>query len=387
MQGHDAPRKLARHVRAHPNLDARIRKSERADGTWVFEIRKPDRSYETVGTRLDQAKARLAEVTTAESRGEQLTDPNMTVKQLIAQFRDTHKVSADKARAFNRIEERWGLDKLRHVQHADISAWWPTLKRQDGKEGPLDEDTKRQIVAHFSSLMEYAVEIGKLGQNPVKAMPTKRRPKQGESRRRILTRDEETRLLAYTAPFPWLADIILVSLNQALRLGEVLGLQWEDVLFDQNKIRVQHTLDRNGALGGTKHQKLTGKRDPRDVKPIDLMPATREILLRLRMDSDGTGLVFRNTFGRKRQRRAVQLAFHKAVTRAALPVTEDGAVNFHSLRHTCLSRLANNPEIPLVYVRDFAGHSDLSITNSYVHGIESASVTEAAARALAGGQS
>jgi integrase len=105
------------------------------------------------------------------------------------------------------------------------------------------------------------------------------------------------------------------------------------------------------------------------------------------MDSDGTGFVFRNTFGRKRQRRAVQLAFHKAVTRAALPVTEDGPVNFHSLRHTCLSRLANNPEIPLVYVRDFAGHSDLSITNSYVHGIESASVTEAAARALSGGQS
>jgi hypothetical protein len=40
----------------------------------------------------------------------------------------------------------------------------------------------------------------------------------------------------------------------------------------------------------------------------------------------------------------------------------------------------------LVYVRDFAGHESLQTTETYVHKIESPSVTAAAAKAMAGGQ-
>jgi integrase len=67
-----------------------------------------------------------------------------------------------------------------------------------------------------------------------------------------------------------------------------------------------------------------------------------------------------------------------------LPKTEDGDVTFHSLRHTALLRLASHPQIPLVYVRDFAGHASLSTTETYVHKLESAETTAAAALAMAG---
>jgi hypothetical protein len=257
MQEHDAPRKLARHVRAHPNLDARLRKSQRASGQWVFEIRRDDydpktgkskRVYEVVGTRIDQAKARLAEVTTATNRGERISDPNMTVGELYERYVETHEISKDMDRNLRiHVLPRWRGTKLRDLHHSDIAAWWPTLKRQNSKPGPLDDDTKRLVVAHFSSFLEYAVEIDKLAVNPVKAMSRSKRPKRGESRRRIFTRDEETRLLAYTAPFPWLADILHVGLLQALRLGEILGLQWEDIDFGKNKIRVCHSLGAGAA--------------------------------------------------------------------------------------------------------------------------------------------
>jgi integrase len=58
-------------------------------------------------------------------------------------------------------------------------------------------------------------------------------------------------------------------------------------------------------------------------------------------------------------------------------------VTFHSLRHTGISRLANDRRIPLVYVRDFAGHRTLSTTETYVHKIGSPTVTTAAAEAMA----
>jgi integrase len=37
------------------------------------------------------------------------------------------------------------------------------------------------------------------------------------------------------------------------------------------------------------------------------------------------------------------------------------------MRHSHASKLANDPKIPLAYVRDRLGHSDLSTTSRYVH--------------------
>lgn len=366
----------------------------------VYEVRHShgNRPYEVVGARLDAAKARAREING--DSAPPVTKVGLTTAELIARYCDVRGFpripASDEERALiphakrdeyraleQHIQPRWGRTKLRDITWSDIASWVSGLKRKDGRPGPLAEGSKRLVLARFSALLEYAIEIGALGVNPVKAIPRKRRPKAGEERRRILTHDEDDRLYAYSAPFPWLRDIVTVAEAQALRLGEVLGLSVEDVDFENGKVRVHRSLERDGTLGATKHTKLTGKRDPRDVNPIDLMPQAREVLLRLRMDVS-EGLFFRNKLGGPRQRRDVQRAFDKARTRAALAVTQDGPVVFHSLRHTTISRLANNPEVGVVYARDFAGHSSLEVTNGYVHKVESAERTAAAARALAG---
>jgi integrase len=109
----------------------------------------------------------------------------------------------------------------------------------------------------------------------------------------------------------------------------------------------------------------------------------REALLELRLEAV-EGPVFVNGQGGRRSIGDTQRAFGKVRERAALPVTEDGAVVFHSLRHTGISRLANHPAIPLVHVRDFARHKDLATTQGYVHKIDDAKITTAIGEALAG---
>lgn len=151
--------------------------------------------------------------------------------------------------------------------------------------------------------------------------------------------------------------------------------------FANNRLRVHHSIDRDMHDGPTNHAKLTGRRDPRDVNPIPLMPAARKILLERRLTA-GDGYLFASRSGGPKQRRDVQRAYTAVVEDACLPVTADGAVNFHSLRHTGVSRLANHPDVPLVHVRDFAGHVDLSTTQSYVHKIEDAKVAQAMEEAL-----
>ena len=111
------------------------------------------------------------------------------------------------------------------------------------------------------------------------------------------------------------------------------------------------------------------------------MPAAHAVLRRL---CDGERFVFHTKAGLPKSRRNIGRMFQQAVEYADLPVTDDGPVTFHALRHTGISRLANHPGVPLVYVRDFAGHATLATTETYVHKIDSATVSAAAAEAMAG---
>lgn len=358
--------------------------SERADGSKAYEVRHPapSRIYEVVASgkgALAAAKSRARELHGTSTPV--VTQVGMTVGQLVKRYRDTHTVDHELERTLSeRIEKRWGRTKLRDLNWSDIAAWASELKRQNG-DGPLAGGSKALVLARFSSLLEYGIEIGALGVNPVKAIPRKKKPRQGEARRRILSRDEETRLLAYCGSRPWLADLITVAVSQALRLGEVLALRVEDVDFANNRLRVHHAINRQMLDGPTKHTALTGKRDPRDVNPIPLMPAARKVLLERRLTA-GDGYLFASRTGGPKQRRDVQRAYSAVVEDACLPVTADGPVTFHSLRHTGISRLANHPDVPLVHVRDFAGHVNLATTQGYVHKIEDERISQAMQEAL-----
>jgi integrase len=276
-----------------------------------------------------------------------------------------------------RLEHR----PFREVTKQDVLSLLAQAKSaKTGK--PLDDGTKAQILHAVSAVFEHGIEMGYRATNPCKELSKRQRPRQGEGRRWILSHDEETRLLAYCGQVPWLRPIIVVSLYQALRLGEVAGLQVDAVDFLNDKLRVHQQLNRRKQLVHTKGANpRTGKRDRRDSTPIDLMPQAREALLEARTDA-ASGFFFHED-GEPRHTRAITRAFEQVVKLAALPVTEDGPVTFHSLRHTGISRLANDRRIPLVYVRDFAGHQSLSTTETYVHKIESPSVTAAAAEAMA----
>ena len=354
--------------------------SRRADGTKVFEVRHPrnadgKRPYEVVGPRLDQAKARAKEIHGTDAP--RVTNVGLTLNDVIKSWQETRQLRPRSVESADRIirlhiQPRFGRTKVRDITRQALMIWLANLKRVDGKERPLEEGTKHLVWAVMRGLLGHAVELGALGGVP----KLKRVPRQSAPRRRVLSPDEEARLLAYSAAFPWLKPVIVVALYQGLRLGEVLGLQWESVDFPNGTITIRHSLGRDGTLGPTKGGK---------ARTIELLPVARQELLELRMDSAGEGFVFRGKTGKARDHRNIQRAFATTRQRAGLKVhPEDGPVVFHSLRHTAISRLANHPAIPLVHVRDFAGHTDLAVTQGYVHRIDSEKVRTAMAEALGG---
>jgi integrase len=356
-----------------------VYKSMRADGKWSFEVRHPandegKRLFEVVPGGLAQAKARAREVHgTAEP---QVTSVATTLDDVVASWRASRTMRASSAAAFDRvyrvhIRPRLGKKKVREINKLAVQAWLKGLRRKDGRSGELAPGTQRMILAVLQMILAHAVDMGAIGAVP--KLPKGSVPKAGEGRTRILTHDEESRLLAYTAPFPWLRPLIIVALYQGLRLGEAMGLQWADVKFTDGKLVIRHSLYRDGTLGPTKGGK------PRE---IDLMPATRAELLELRGQPGctGEGFVFCNSQGGPRQVRHVQRMFGRVRDRAAL----EGGICFHSLRHTCASRLANHPDIPVTWVRDFLGHSSLAVTMGYMHAVDEVKHVVNAGAALSG---
>jgi integrase len=254
--------------------------SETANGK-VFEVRDRNRKYHKVGTRLDEAKAEARRI--YDDGTPTISRAGMKLDDVIAEWRQGRSVRPASAETFDcllrlYIEPRFGRKKVREIDKGAIVAW---LNGLEGQRKPLSSGSKRLILATLELVLQYAVDpLGALSVNPVRQIDHKRKPKQGDSRRRILSGDEEQRLHAYCAPFPWLRPIITVALHEALRLGEVLALQWEDVDFARNRLHVRHSLGRDRTLGPPKGGKAA---------TIELTPAAREALLELRQDSDGSG--------------------------------------------------------------------------------------------------
>jgi integrase len=192
---------------------------------------------------------------------------------------------------------------------------------------------------------------------------------------------KEPRLLEHA--LDWLKEIVIVALHQALRKGEVLALQKDDVDFVNGKLHVRRQIHDDGTIGPCKGQSQEDfERGVGDK--IDLMPAARKVLAEKALQAGPTGWLFVNRYGEPRSHGDIDRAYGNARDRAGLPETEDGKVVFHSLRHTGISRPANHPGVPLVHVQEFARHKDIKTTMSYVHKIESEQVVSAMAEALSG---
>jgi integrase len=361
--------------------------SETATGK-VFEVRHPSnaegkRLYEVVGPRLDEAKARAREV-----YGEttpRVTSVGRTLDEVIEEWRKLRDVRPASASTYDTlvrlyVTPKLGRRKVRDLDEAAILHWLRGLKGQRGQE--LSDSTRRLLLSTLDAIFQRAIRMGAASVNPVRSLDKRDRPKQGPPRRRILSADEEARLLAYCARTPWLRPVVSVAIGEALRLGELLGLDWQDVDFVAGKLHVRRAVDRRGNIGPCKGQSREDFERGKGAS-IELTPVARAALLELRLQA-AEGPVFLSERGERRGSGDVQRAFRKARERAALPVTEEGKVVFHSLRHTGVSRLANHPAIPLVHVRDFARHTNLATTEGYVHRIDSPTITEAIGEALAG---
>lgn len=187
--------------------------------------------------------------------------------------------------------------------------------------------TVNRYVALLKTMLNRAVDEGYLEANPCRKI--KQYSERDREHMRILTLDEEPRLMAELAPH--IRPIVVIALNTGLRLGEIMRLKWSDVDMGKALLKIENT--------------KSGK--------VRYVPTNERVLGIL----GGIPRKGRNIF----QILNPKTGFYAALRRAGI-----AGVRFHDLRHTFASRLVLRGA-DIETIRSLLGHSSLSVTQKYVH--------------------
>ena len=201
---------------------------------------------------------------------------------------------------------------------------------------PRKASTVRSEISTLSMILDMAIECELLGLNPCRKLKWNKRMTKSE-RDRILSEEEEARLMAQLERFPEARDATTIALNTGLRRMGILLRKVSDVNFQKR------TLDYI-AKGGKKR-----------IMPLN--STVWPVFERLVERADANGFLFHVRTGNNLSHRAG--AFQLSRRRAGI---ED--LHFHDLRHTFSTRVSGLTDA--FTVRELMAHEDVDTTNIYV---------------------
>ena len=180
--------------------------------------------------------------------------------------------------------------------------------------------------------------------------------------------------------------LFLTALCTGLRIGEISGLKWSDIDFDNHTLTVNRTVERVALFDkdGKRHYE-TIEQTPKTSNGFRTVPIVSYIFNRLlehKVQQDAIkreipnfneyDLVFCDKKGYYLNPNSIGGAFHRIQNKMNIP--KDEHIKFHGLRKTFATRLFEKG-VPPKTVQTLLGHSDIEITlNIYTQVMENKKV-------------
>lgn len=223
------------------------------------------------------------------------------------------------------------------------------------------ESTKGDAIALLSKILGLAVMDGLLPANPCRSLPRMRgKAREAEWTSRALDDLQVRRMLALTS-FHTHGQRALAGLAfTGLRLGELVGLRWEDLSEQQGFLTVRRTFSPDGHGRLVERSTKSGK--SRQVPIIEELVPWLEAARGLGHDHIFTGKLG-GPFDSGNLARALRW---QAIRDQIATFAEGPSLRFHDLRHTFLSRLARHGIAP-AHIQKVAGHASITTTERYTH--------------------
>lgn len=233
------------------------------------------------------------------------------------------------------------------VLSSKIVADYRQKRLREGRSG----DTVRKELNLLSLIIDLAgKEWGlSLPANPCALVS---RPAPGKPRTRRLEGDEESRLLAACGDDKQLRALVVVAIESAARLGELLAAKWSDFAPKEDAeppvgVLFLHGIDRRGTKNGDA---------VRGVPLSSRATAAIEGLRALPRSDDGR--IFWHWSGSD--------GFNKRWRRLCAAAGIEG-LRFHDLRHEATSRLFERGDFGDMEITGITGHADPRMAKRYTH--------------------
>lgn len=347
-------------------------KNGKHTGRWYARLRYTDRN----GKRCEKKRtcptfaAAKAEILNLKSEIGIAARDRWTYRQLdefyrsqyvrVAQFASGVKISGFKqdlriiAAYLNVALEHFGDTPIDTIGFADLEnykreiAGRPTIHSRQRSIADVNQNLRR-----LNRLFTVAIEQGKLDVNPFKRGKGLIASSQENERTRVLTHDEERRLLAEceTPTRRYLIPLIIFAIETAARKNEILAVQWFDVNFIGKSIRVRNK-----------------SANAETSRLVPMAARLAEILAQLRQNS--VGRLSARVFGVK--------DFKKAFN-GALRDAELYDVHFHDLRHTGITRMVRSRQLSIPEIMKISGHTQLKTFLRYLN-LDDFAMSEISAR-------
>lgn len=282
------------------------------------------------------------------------------------------------------VRESFGLKKLSKIKYSDVKGFYYSLIQERNFKPNSMEIVHTLLHPTFTM----AVRDGYIRLNPAAGVmgEIKKSHCWEKKKRHALTVPQQKAFMNFVRNneeyIGW-NSILTVMLGTGARIGEILGLRWEDVDFDKKTININHNLvyrvDENGKCGNH----ITTPKTSSGIRIIPMIDEVEKAFLEeyelqrcigFNIDvidgysgfifSSGEGHVYTPISINRAIARIVKAYNTKEIAQAEEEDREPISlphISCHHLRHTFCTRFCEN-ETNLKVIQDIMGHSDISTT-------------------------
>ena len=283
------------------------------------------------------------------------------------------------------IRDTFGKKKIAEIKYSDVfQFYFHLLEKQE-----LQINTLESIQTLMHPTFQLAVRDEIIRKNPTDGVMAEVKKSSGQTTgvRHALTRVQQRAFMEFIANHPiyfhwW--PLFTILLGTGCRIGEALGLRWEDLDFDKRTISINHSLvyyptgeDRTSVMHISKPKTDAGNRI---IPMLDSVKDAFEMLYEEQKENgwseveiDGMkGFIFCNRFGNVPNPQSVNRTIKRIISSYNAGEEVDAKkerrepviipdFSAHHLRHTFCTRLCEN-ETNLKVIQSVMGHKDIQTT-------------------------
>lgn len=340
------------------------------------------RKYKTVEGTKKEAERAMRQFMTDLEKGYYVTDDKITISEWVQTWLEvyiTPNVSPTTLSRYQGMIKRYidpllGKTQVQHLTTLAVQAWVNGLKTSPSSGKPMSAATIKHAYHVLKGAMDKAVLASIIHRSPCIGIML---PK-GQKKAAVVYNEAQIKQLVQAAKGTEMELVIDMELCMGLRRGELLGLEWGDIDWENRKISIV----RNRVV-------VNGKsivKDPKTANSVRTLDVPEMLIKKLKRHKAAcaerrlamgstytvTDYVIVHPDGKPIYPEYLSQMLTKLQDRACLP-----HCRFHDLRHLCASiMLLQGVNVKVAQER--LGHKDISTTmNIYSHVLPS-SAKEAA---------